>query len=86
MISKISLFSCFHDCIDFLNVILLLLLLLLLLLFISISEKQKDKVETMGGMGGSPPKFLQQKVKYKKFRGEPPIASHGLPSFILYQG
>ncbi len=39
--------------------------------------------------GGSPPKFLWIELKYKKFGGEPPvppIASHGLPSFILYQG
>jgi hypothetical protein len=32
--------------------------MILLLLFIIIFEKEKDKVETMGGTGGSPPKFL----------------------------
>jgi hypothetical protein len=43
----------------------------------------------MGGTGGSPPKYSYRKVKYKKFRGEPPVprmAWYGLPSFLLYQG
>jgi hypothetical protein len=43
---------------------------------------EKYKVETMGGVGGHPPKYAIIKVKYKKFGGwpqTPPIPSHVLP-------
>jgi len=62
MILKILHFSCFHDCIDFFDdilfVVIIIIMILLLLLLIFILEKEKDKVETMGGTKGSPPKFL----------------------------
>jgi hypothetical protein len=38
--------------------IMILLLQLLLLLFIIIFEKEKIKIEAMGGTGGSPPNLL----------------------------
>ncbi len=52
MILKISHFSCFHDCIDYLNdikfTLIIIIIILLLLFIIIIFEKEKDKVKKVG--------------------------------------